>query len=204
MPSFIPCNTDARLVFNSWKDENGATINLTLLDALRVTVFDSDSQTFLRKSENVLASPDIIRTSTGRLTWYLRPYDTQMIGDTEPGDSQSRQAYVRLAAGSERADDLTDPFTTIADSRRIVVAHPAHGLAVTESVFFETDTDVGGLDLGTQFAVDEVLDADHYAVLAHDTALTSATNQGGAVRVWVKGHAAAAHTTFAVVRNEPL
>mgnify|MGYP003340582128 FL=1 len=150
MASAINCETDAKLVFSNWRDENGALINLTLIDALRVSVFDVESATFIRKSENFLESPDVELGTTGKLTLYLRPFDTRMIGDTEPGDSQSCNAYVRIAWDAERSDDITNPFSTTSASRTIAVHHASHGLAVGDSVFFETDTNVGGLDLGTQ------------------------------------------------------
>ena len=204
MASAINCETDAKLVFSNWRDENGALINLTLIDALRVSVFDVESATFIRKSENFLESPDVELGTTGKLTLYLRPFDTRMIGDTEPGDSQSRNAYVRIAWDAERSDDITNPFSTTSASRTIAVHHASHGLAVGDSVFFETDTNVGGLDLGTQFAVISVVDSDHYTVEAHEPATSTVSASGGSVKAWIKGRAASANKTFAVFRNEPL
>lgn len=204
MSSAFNSHTDAKLDFIGWKDENNAVINLTLLDSLRVSILDLDSGSFVRRSQNYLQSDEMVLTAAGRMTWFLTPHDTRIVGDTEPGDSQSRRAYVRIAWGSEREDDLLNPFTTVSGSRRVVVNHPSHGLSVTERVFFDADTDVGGLDLGTQFVVEEVLSSNSYAVLANEPATANASNAGGAVVAWIRNRAASADKVFSVVRNDPL
>lgn len=202
MPA-ISSKTDARLQI-TFKDQDGAFVDLTQLDCCRGSVINLDDGFFLRKSENLLISPDLVLNANGLLTWYLTPWDTQLVGDTDVGDTQTRSAYVRLAWGATLSVGLSNPFTTLADERRVVITHPAHGLIVTDTVFFETDVDVGGLDLGSQFVVNEVIDGNHYAILTDDPATSDATNAGGPVIAWLHGRAASASKIFAVKRDDPL
>jgi len=191
----------------AWKDgEHNRAINLAQIEACRVTLFDVGSETTIRRSENYLdaAHSELITLPTdGKMKLYLTPLDTDMVGDYEVGDAQPRTLYVRLGWGSESFEELTDPFTTTDASRDVLVTQTAHGLAVGDNVFFETDQDVGGLDLADMWVVSEVVDADSYKFKHREAALAVATG-GGNVTAWINGRSASATAKFVVVADDPI
>lgn len=191
----------------TWRDEEAKTpIDLTRIEACRVSIFDVDSETHVRRSENYLDDEhaDLITfPANGKMKVYLDIHDTDMVGDYEVGDSQARSLYVRIGWGSNSSTELTNPFETTNNSSEVVVNHTAHGLAVKDPVFFETDTNVGGLDLADMWKVAEVLDADSYKIVHRAKASSTATG-GGTVTAWLKGKSASKKVSYSVVADDPI
>lgn len=199
----ISIRTNAVVTITWTNQETGQAINLALVDVARVSVIDIDSETFLRQSENYLNSPLMTRPTNGKMKLYLEPHDTDAVGEYEFGDSQARSAYVRIAWGAESSDDISNPFSTNNSSRTVSVHHPSHGLSVNDTVFFETDTDVAGLDLADLWVVSAVTDSDHYEVTHRAAAMATVSNAGGTVTVWRKAKSQSATARFTVVCDDP-
>lgn len=78
-----------------------------------------------------------------------------------------------------------DPFATVNGSNIITVTHVAHSLNPTQTILFSGATSVGGLDPNTvgdsPWAVDTVVDADHYTFVHTGIANTTTTGGGASV-----------------------
>lgn len=184
------------------KDEHGHDLDSSDFDFVLLTLYDNASQTLLRPSEVVSGS--LLTIDEGDLLWRLLPRDTDIINDAlRPPNPEKHTALIEFAHGTERTDDLTDPFATSSASNVITVTHPSHDLQARDHVWFVAESTVGGLTLTGLFLVTNVIDADSYQVVAHRVATGTATG-GGSVTAYRLGYSNKAEIVYEAAKSDVL
>jgi hypothetical protein len=75
---------------------------------------------------------------------------------------------------------LVNPFSTVASSAIVTVAHAAHGLVVGQYVNFSGASAVGGITVNGEYQVTSVIDANSYRITHTSNASSTAGPGGGA------------------------
>jgi len=169
-------------------DENGTGIDGATLETLFGTIYmRGDPAQRLRTSVDLLADPRFTITSAGVFTWTIRAEDTELLdADLAIGSSETHTVYLEFSGQSADSGTLTNPFATTAAAAAVTVNHTAHGLAVGDTVVFNTAENAGGLDLDGCYTVKSV-DTNSYTI-QHKTAATSTdATAGGAVSYYYNG-----------------
>jgi hypothetical protein len=124
-----------------------------------------------------LIDETLIGTARGSLGWITRAGDNCVTLGTE----------FKLYAIVDLLDDitplrasgnLTNPFSTVNASAVVTVTHASHGLDDGAHVHFSGASAVGGIVVGGEYTVTEVVDNNSYTI-THSSAATSTAGPGG-------------------------
>lgn len=174
-------------------DQDGNQMLLASLDALLLTVYNDEDSSLIRPTQPVLNANGVTVVETTdangnnvtRVTWTIKPFESKIQNTTaEPGERESHPAYFELIWNSTASPTLSNPFTTTASSKEVIVNRTGHGLSVDEHVAFSGATDVGGVDMDGVYVITEVVDSDNFKVLAK-VAATSGASGGGSPTMYV-------------------
>ncbi len=166
-PYFKYADEDVTIVPSDWRT---GTITLTASSS----VFTSDHVGTYIQFESVIL----------KITAYTS--GTSVSATLEDDDSGQGYIYGEM---------VTDPFETIPDSPRVIVTHPNHGMSVDDDVAFENATGpvdsagsemYDGINVSGVFNIEEIIDDDHYVIVAGMEAPTASSWYTG---TWSEGAA---------------
>ena len=198
------------LVQGTLVTEEEGLVDVDDLLAVLLQVYDQKSNTVVRALEDVLPSgSDVVFTQGTAQTsfeWKSQAQDTYLID--RANKTETRVCLFHFLFGdSSKSGSLTNPFTTVADSREVTVALTAHGMASTEdhNVFFSPGSSVGGVLIGGTFNVKaaDIIDADSFKITLPCKASSSAAGGGGTVPYWINARSTISKESFLVNRSGP-
>ena len=152
---------------------------MSATEAILLTVYDADSKTVLRATEDARNANQVAIDSAGAITYSVRPYETKIVSTSaNPGDSEEHRLLFRFVWNSAATSSLTDAYSTTSGSSTVTVTHAAHGLTVDNHVVIKDGDDVGGLNMQGLRLVASVVDVNTYT-FTHDCSATSTSTGGG-------------------------
>lgn len=192
-----------------FSDEEGEPVNTAEFDVLFASIHDADNfANVLRSSDDLMTLPNVELTededTLGLVRWYLQPFDTLLFDQsTTSADTERHVAYIRGAWASEDVRSSTNGIATVEDSPLVTVTLTAHGLAVRDAFYLKAAADVGGLDVGSVWIVEEVVNANTFK-FRHHRAATATASGGGATLFGLRCKSAVAKIPFTVQRDDPV
>lgn len=208
MPETVNANEKTSMTITSQLlDIDGVAVPGSVLDVMMITIHHfNDRSLRIRSSDDALADSRITIGEDGILNWEVRPYETQIIQPDVVafGRSERHRAVFEFMYESASVGTLTNPFSTVLDSKTITVNHPSHGLLVRDNIYFIGTDDVGGLDIGGQYIVRTVVDPDTYTIAHFDQAVATEANGGGTPDWFANGKAGSAEVLMNIKRFDPV
>lgn len=180
--------TSAR-VTGTFLDKDANPLPGSAIDVLLLSIYlSSDPTKLIRSSDDLTTDPNVSVTESGVLVWDVQPFETEILipNDVALGSPEIHAAVIEYSWNNPRAGTILAPFATSSGSKFITVTMPGHGLDFRDQIFFITPSDVAGLDIGGQYIVREVLDANTFTI-EHFKAATSTTSGAGGSVPWFSG-----------------
>jgi hypothetical protein len=157
---------------------------LSATEAILLTVYDSQTDTVLRDTEDARNANQVAIDAAGVITYNVRPYETRVVNaSAKAGDAEEHRMVFRFIWNSAASSTLTNGYATTSASKTVTVTHVAHGLAVDDHVVFVGGDNVGGLNMQGLHLVASVVDANTYTI-THHCAATSTDSGGGSVTTY--------------------
>ena len=177
----------------------------TALDSAMLSYYLAGTHTTNRHASiDMLSDSEFVFSDEGYIEWDMRAGLTApLTTKTAPGESEAHRVYIELAWNAKRTVSLSNPFTTVADSRTVTVAATGHSLALHDAVVFSDATTVNGLDLEGTYRVASVVDADTFTVTHLDEA-TGSGSGGGTVPMLVDPDTATFQFDISVKLTDPV
>ena len=161
------------------QDSAGSAQLLSATEAILLTVYDSDSTTVLRATEDVRNANQVAIDAAGAITYDVRPYETRVVSSSaSPGDAEEHRMVFRFVWNSAAQSSLTNAYATTSGSSTVTVTQVAHGLSVDDHVVIVGGDNVGGLNMQGLRLVASVVDVNTYT-FTHDCTASSTDSGGG-------------------------
>lgn len=193
-----------KVAVGQFLDEAGAGIPRADLDLVLLWIYlKGDDTQRLRSSDNILLDAAFTIDEQGNLEWSLTPYETSILKEPVAlGKDEKHTLVLRWVWESERVVALVNPFETTAASNIVTIHHAAHAMQVNDSVVFETQSDVGGLDMAIVATVVAVTGPDSYTIKHRKNAISAATG-GGNVTAYINGKTEVMKDEMTITRLDP-
>lgn len=195
------------IVTGQFVDEDGDGLPFSDIDVVMLSIYlTSDRLQRIRSSDDLRNDPDFVVDEDGNLTWNVRPFETEILDPDNVGIGSIEQhtSFIEFAWNSPRAGTVTNPFSTVADSKTITVSLTNHALVARNNVYFLPGSNVGGLDIGGHYIVRSVVDADNFTIEHFDAATSTVNNAGGSVDWYANGNADSIDIDMQIKRLDPV
>lgn len=184
------------------QDAAGANQLLSATEAILLTVYDANSKTVLRDTEDVRNVNQVAIDASGAITLQVRPFETRFVNtDAGSGDGEDHNLLFRFVWNSATTSSLTNAYATTSGSKTVTVTHVAHGLSVDDHVVIVGGDEVGGLNMQGVQLVTSVVDANTYTI-THCCAATSTATGGGSATSYDLPETSTHSYKFRVVRRD--
>lgn len=161
------------------QDAAGTDQLLSATEAILLTVYDANTKTVLRATEDARNTNQVSIDSAGAITYNVRPYETRVANAAaSPGEAEEHRLLFRFVWNSVTTSTLTNGYATTSGSSTVTVTHVAHGLTADDHVVIKGGDDVGGLNLQGLRIITSVVDSNTYTI-THDCSATSTATGGG-------------------------
>lgn len=177
------------------------------IDVLLLSIYlAADPTKLIRSSDDIKNDPHITVDESGVMTWNVQPFETEILtpADIALGSPEIHAAIVEFSWNNPRSGTLTDPFSTTTGSKFVTVTMPGHGLEFRDHIFFLPVGEVGGLDLGGQYIVRAVIDANQFTVEHFKDATTTTSSAGGSVPWYAGGEVKSKKLDMVIQRQDPV
>lgn len=190
MPTrFIANEKTSARVTGTFLDKDEAPLPGSAIDVLLLSIYlASDPTKLIRSSDDILTDPHVSVDESGVLIWDVQPFETEILlpSDVALGSPEIHAAIIEYSWNNPRAGTVVGPFATSSGSKFVTVTMAGHGLEFRDNIFFITPVDVAGLDIGGQYIVREVIDANTFTI-EHFKAATETTSGAGESVPWFSG-----------------
>jgi hypothetical protein len=186
---FIANEKTSARVSGTFCDKDKAPIPGSAIDVLLLSIYlAGDPTKLIRSSDDLNGDPNVSVDEAGILTWDVQPFETEILLPTDValGSPEIHAALIEYSWNNPRSGTLIAPFSTSSGSKFITVTMPGHGLEFRDQLFFITPVDVAGLDIGGQYIVRSVIDANTFTI-EHFKAATATTSGAGGSVPWYSG-----------------
>jgi hypothetical protein len=166
------------------QDAAGTDQLLSATEAILLTVYDANTKTVLRATQDARNTNQVSIDSAGAITYNVRPYGTRIANAAaSAGEAEEHRLLFRFVWNSAGGSTLTNGYATTDASKTVTVTHGAHGLAVNDHVVFLGGDEVGGLNMQGLHLLTSVIDSNTYTI-THSCIATSTESGGGSVTTY--------------------
>lgn len=204
---FIANEKTSARVEGVFRDKDGVALPGSRIDVLLLSIYlSADPTQLIRSSDDIATDPNVSVDEDGIFLWDVQPFETEILlpAGTSLGSPEPHAAIIEFSWDNPRAGTLVAPFATTSGSKFVTVTMPGHALAFRDQIFFITPTDVAGLDIGGQYIVREVVDANTFTIEHFKAANATTSGAGGSVPWYSGGDVQSTKMDMIILRVDPV